>query len=61
MRFGVERPEEFALPIIRATGTPRNSEKLDVDGEGVIAVGVAGAELLLREEWVGGEGGLVDE
>lgn len=58
MRFGVERPDEGALPITRATPAPK---KLEVDVLGVKSVGVGGAEFRLSEECFGGEGGRVDE
>jgi len=57
MRFGVERPDEDALPITRATPAPK---KFELDDVGVNA-GVGGTGLRLSEECFGGEGDRVDE
>lgn len=57
IRFGVERPDEVALPKARATPTPNRSGMLSVVGEGT---GVVDAERFI-EECLGGDGGRVEE
>jgi hypothetical protein len=59
IRFGVERPDDGVLPVIRATPLMINPE---VEGdEGEVVVGVGGAEGLFKDECRGGDGGRVDE
>jgi len=57
IRFGVDTPDDDALPITLATPFPNASDRLIVLGDGN---GVGGTERTFNDECAGGDGGRVD-